>query len=85
MRLLFSCESQVVNRLTDQLVRCQCRPRLLFQHQAYSNQEPLHLAEREVAAVVEAVCGPSEAPAIWGVRCLTPLVPLHSGVLLGHV
>ncbi|KAK9866579.1 hypothetical protein WJX84_005677 [Apatococcus fuscideae] len=42
------------------------RPRLLFQHQAYSNQEPLNMAEREVAAVVEAVCGPAEAPAIWG-------------------
>lgn len=47
---------------------CLCRPRLLFQHQAYSNQEPLDMGEREVAAVVEAVCGAAEAPAIWGVR-----------------
>lgn len=48
-----------------------CRPRLLFQHQAYSNQEPLDMGEREVAAVVEAVCGAAEAPAIWGVRLCT--------------
>lgn len=44
------------------------RPALLFRHQPYSAQESLDLTQRDVAAVVEAVCGTAGSPSIWGVR-----------------
>lgn len=39
------------------------RPRLLFQYKPYCQQDPLNLAEAEVAAVIDAVFGPMEGGA----------------------
>ena len=40
---------------------------MLFQHQAYMDQEPLQLSQREVGAVVDAVCGTAGTASAWGV------------------
>lgn len=49
-----------------------CRPGMLFQHQPYIDQEPLHLNQREIGAVVDAVCGTAGSASAWGV-CLATL------------
>ena len=40
---------------------------MLFQHQPYIDQDPLQLSQREVGAVLDAVCGTAGTPSAWGV------------------
>lgn len=46
------------------------RPRLLFQHLPYSQQEKLQLSDKEVAVVVEGVLGIADGQSFWAVCCL---------------
>lgn len=54
-----------------------CRPRLLFQHLPYSQQEKLQLSDWEVAVVVEGVLGVVDGQSFWGVS--TPNKPSFLG------
>ena len=49
-----------------------CRPRLLFQHRPYSEQDRLDLSDAEIAAIVEAVLGVVDGPGLWGVSPCAP-------------
>ena len=61
-----------------------CRPRLLFQHRPYSEQERLDLSDAEIAAIVEAVLGVVDGPGLWGVSPNVP-APSPKELLRTHV
>ena len=48
-----------------------CRPRLLFQHQPYSEQDKLNLTDAEISAVVEGVFEIADGVRVWGVSLPT--------------
>lgn len=60
---------------------CNDRPRLLFQHRPYSEQDSLKLNETEIAAVVEAVLGVVDGPRLWGVSPLSDSHWQHISVM----